>query len=78
MLNGAALHVLGIGEGVSGPVGGSVGRHSTGRLNGIVKDWLPMPQVERATVARSLKATIKDTMRLELARRWFPNRAFSR
>jgi predicted amidohydrolase YtcJ len=52
MLNGGALHVLGIGEGVSDPVGGSLGRHSTGRLNGIVKDWLPMPYSDKCLKSR--------------------------
>jgi predicted amidohydrolase YtcJ len=72
VLNSAALRSLEIEEGVSDPVGGSFGRDSAGRLNGIAKElaadavFRRVPQVDRATVAKSLKATIGDAMRLGL------------
>ncbi|MBR1119973.1 amidohydrolase [Bradyrhizobium lablabi] len=72
ILNSAALHALGIDEGVSDPVGGSFERDPQGRLNGIVKEsaadavFRNMPRVERAVVADALRATIGDAMRLGL------------
>jgi predicted amidohydrolase YtcJ len=72
IVNSAALHALEIDEGVSDPVGGSFGRDSAGRLNGIVKEsaadavFRKMPQAERTVIADALRATIADAIRLGL------------
>jgi hypothetical protein len=72
ILNSAALRSLGIEEGVSDPVGGSFGRDSAGRLSGVAKElaadavFRNIPKEDRATVAKSLEATIRDAMRLGL------------
>jgi len=69
ILNSAALQALKVNEGVSDPVGGSFGRDSAGRLNGIVKEsaadavFRNMPQADRAVVADALRATIADAIR---------------
>lgn len=72
IVNSAALHALGINEGVSDPAGGSFERDAAGRLNGIVKEsaadavFRKMPQADRALVADALRSTIADAMRFGL------------
>lgn len=72
IVNSAALQALELNEGISDPVGGSFGRNSAGRLNGIVKEsaadavFRRMPQADRAVVADALRATIADAIRFGL------------
>lgn len=72
IINSAAMRALRIDEGVSDPTGGSFGRDAAGRLNGIVKECVAdsvfrnMPKVERTLIAKSLRETIADAMKLGL------------
>jgi predicted amidohydrolase YtcJ len=72
VVNSAALSAMEIGEGTGDPDGGSYGRDSAGRLNGIAREsaaeaiFRRMPPIDRVLLANSVRATIADGIGLGL------------